>query len=45
MSGQVGKNRGYQVSVRGFKIQCGRVCFGRSYSEYSVDKTMTFTDW
>lgn len=33
MSGRVGKDREYQVSVQWHKFQCGRVYFGRSHSE------------
>lgn len=41
LSSSIGKNRKYQVSVRGFKSQFGRIYFGRSYREYSLGKSVT----
>lgn len=38
---RVGKNRDYNICVRRFKCQCGRVYFGRGCS---VGKDVTHTD-
>lgn len=43
MGSRVGKNRLYQVCVRGFKSQCNRVHFGRTYSECSAQSSTTLT--
>lgn len=43
-SSGVGKNGGYQVSVRWFKSQSDKVYFGRSYSEFCVSKDITLID-
>lgn len=36
-------NRDYEVILRGFKFQCGRVYFGHNCNEYS--DSGGFTDW